>query len=136
MMLRIFYLIMAVTHAGNGLVMLAAPESWYERLVPGVPHTGPMNLHFERDIGLAFLSFGVGLGWAAFNLKKARPVHLLATIFIGGHGLFHVEEIIRGGLPFEHWALDAPGVFLPSALMLVLCIPAVWRWANPDSEAA
>lgn len=135
-MLRIFYVLMAILNAGNGVVMLTAPEAWYENLVPGVPNTGPMNTHFERDIGLAFLSFGLGLGWAAFNLKKALPVHVLATIFIGGHGLFHVIEILRGSLPPEHWQLDFAGVFVPSALMLVLCIPAVWRWANPDAAKA
>lgn len=134
-MLRIFYLIMAVVHAGNGIVMLVDPVAWYEDLVPGVPNTGPMNLHFQRDIGLAFLAFGLGLGWSAFNLKRAFPVHVLATIFIGGHGLFHVVEILRGSLPPEHWVLDFLGVFVPSALMLVLCIPAVWRWANPQAEA-
>lgn len=133
-MLRAFYILMALGHAGNGLVMLANPEAWYSELVPGVPNTGPMNTHFERDIGLAFLAFGLGLGWAAFNLDKARPIHVLATIFIGGHGLFHVIEIARGALPPEHWVYDSVSVFLPSALLFALCVPAVWQWANPEAE--
>ncbi len=54
--LRAFYVLMAVMSIGNALVMLAAPEAWYEKLVPGVPDSGPMNTHFERDIGLAFLA--------------------------------------------------------------------------------
>lgn len=134
MMLRVFYILMAVLNTGNGIAMLAAPEAWYEELVPGVPNTGPMNVHFERDIGLAFLSFGLGMGWGAFNLQRAYPVHVLATIFITGHGLFHVIEILRGSLPPEHWTLDFLGVFVPSALMVLFCIPPVWRWANPHIE--
>ncbi len=37
--------------------MPTAPEIWYSA-VPGVPETGPANIHFIRDIGLAFLAAG------------------------------------------------------------------------------
>ena len=131
MMLRAFYILVAIFAVLNGMTMLLAPETWYEELVPGVEHTGPMNTHFERDIGLAFLAFGLGLAWAAFHLDRARPIHVIATIFLGGHGILHVYEIVRGHLPAEHWILDAAGVFLPAALMIALCVPSLWRRANP-----
>lgn len=130
-MLKTFYLLMAVVSVVNGLTMLAAPEAWYEELVPGVHHTGPMNIHFERDIGIAFLAVGVGLGWAAFHLAQARAMHVVTGIFLGGHALLHVYDILAGHLPGEHWISDGPVVMLPGAVMLALFNPAVWRWANP-----
>src|SRR5262249_52922948 len=40
--------------AANGTFMLVAPSAWYG-LVPGVAATGPLNAHFVRDIGAAYL---------------------------------------------------------------------------------
>ncbi len=42
----------------NGGVMLVVPATWYA-LVPGVAGTGPLNAHFVRDIGGAYLVAGV-----------------------------------------------------------------------------
>ena len=43
--------------------MLARPEIWYYS-IPGVTGTGPLNLHFIRDIGCAYLVAAAGLcGW-------------------------------------------------------------------------
>jgi hypothetical protein len=50
---------------GDGLFMLVVPSAWYH-FVPGVTHTGPLNQHFIRDIGLIqmFLGGAYGMGLA------------------------------------------------------------------------
>ena len=116
--------------------MLVDASYWFNELVPGVPNTGPANPHFVRDVGIAFATCGVGFGWAATHLAQAREIHWGITIFMGGHGLLHVIEIISGILPAEHWRHDLLGVFIPSAVLITLCIPAVWRRANPAWVAA
>ena len=79
MMLRAFYILVATFAVLNGMTMLLTPETWYEELVPGVEHTGPMNTHFERDIGLAFLAFGLGLAWAAFHPASMALTRIIST---------------------------------------------------------
>ena len=46
--------LLGVGLTGNGIFMLASPETWYFA-VPGVTSTGPFNQHFLRDIGLIFV---------------------------------------------------------------------------------
>jgi len=57
-----------------GLTMLAVPDAWYA-FVPGVPETGPLNPHFVRDIGAAYLVAGATLVWFAID-RAARPAAL------------------------------------------------------------
>ena len=57
----------ALTTAANGVYMLAAPLAWYGDIA-GVPNTGPFNPHFVRDIGVAYLTQGLLLFWAARRL--------------------------------------------------------------------
>jgi len=136
MFLRIVYAVFGAAFLLNGLQMLFFSESWYENGPPGVDHTGPMNIHFIRDIGVIFLVMGGGLLWGLFNTAKAYPIHLFSTLWLVGHGLVHVGEIVLGQLPHSHWGLDFVGVFLPGVLMLLLAIPAVWRRAAPNPPAA
>lgn len=81
----------ALFNLGNGLVMLIAPEHWYA-ITPGASDSGPFNTHFVRDIGIAFMAAGAGLAYGAL-LKKAGSA-VVAMIFIGGHGLLHLVEMI------------------------------------------
>ncbi len=59
--------LLGVGLTGNGIFMLASPETWYFA-VPGVTSTGPFNQHFLRDIGLIFVLIGTGFLYGA-----ARP---------------------------------------------------------------
>ncbi len=45
----------------NALWILIAPEHWYYNLLASVPESGPLNIHFIRDIGCIFLILGCGL---------------------------------------------------------------------------
>ena len=57
--------------AANGLLMLLDPAGWYA-LAPGVPETGPLNLHFVRDIGCAYILAGLALAglWRAGSADR------------------------------------------------------------------
>jgi hypothetical protein len=126
-MLKIFYAIFCFLSLVNGAWMLSSPLSWYTYLPAAVSHTGPFNPHFVRDIGVAYLVAALGFGWCALHLGRCRPVHIGLTVFFVGHALIHLVEILAGQLPSTHWLIDAPGVFVPALLLLVLAVPSVRR---------
>jgi hypothetical protein len=70
--------------AANGLLMLLDPAGWYA-LAPGVPETGPLNLHFVRDIGCAYILTGLALAGLAFN-ERVRCMRSFTspTVSTGG----------------------------------------------------
>jgi len=126
-MLKIFYAIFCLLSLVNGAWMLSSPFSWYEYLPAAVPHTGPFNSHFVRDIGVAYSVAGLGFGWCALHLGRCRPVHLGLTIFFVGHALIHLVDKHPGRLPGTHWLIDAPGVFAPALILIILTVPSVRR---------
>jgi hypothetical protein len=126
-MLKVFYTVACLLGLCNAAWMLASPLSWYTDFPAAVPHTGLYNAHFIRDIGVAYLVAALGFGWCALHLDRCRPVHLGLTVFFVGHALIHVVETLAGHLPDSHWLIDAPGVFLPALLLLVLAIPSVGK---------
>ncbi|MFZ5669326.1 MAG: hypothetical protein ACOY4K_07515 [Pseudomonadota bacterium] len=100
---------------GNGLVMLAAPLGWYDA-VPGVPQTGAFNPHFVRDIGMAYLTVGLGLGWFAWRPVQGWPALVCAAVFQLLHAAIHVGDGVCGSSPLSDFIRDFPGVFLPALL--------------------
>ncbi|HEX8500521.1 MAG TPA: hypothetical protein VF659_08025 [Pyrinomonadaceae bacterium] len=124
-MLKTFYAVFCLFSLANAAWMLASPLTWYEHFPAAVPHTGPFNPHFVRDIGVAYFVAGLGFGWCARNLGRSRPAHVGLTVFFVGHALIHLGEILAGRLPASHWLIDAPGVFAPALLLLVLAVPSV-----------
>ena len=125
--MQTLFLILGLMNLGNGLWMLVAPESWYLNLPAAVPDTGPLNLHFVRDIGVVYSTAGAALLVGAFRPSARRGVLLGVTAFYVGHALLHVDDIVAGRLPASHWAIDFPGVFLPAVLLVVVCLPRFWR---------
>ncbi|MBM4258962.1 MAG: hypothetical protein FJ147_24060 [Deltaproteobacteria bacterium] len=119
--------LLCILNSANGVWMLIAPESWYTDLPAAVPDTGPLNVHFIRDIGVTFTILGVGFGWCAMNLERCYPVYVGLTAWVVGHALLHVVDILTGRLPSTHWGIDASLVFLPALLLLVLALPPVWQ---------
>jgi hypothetical protein len=128
--MRLFLWIFGAAAVANGLWMLFGPEAWYNELPAGIPDTGPLNLHFVRDIGAAFTTFGLGLCVAAEMPKYRRVAVTMAAVFYGLHALIHVFDLIGGRLPAGHWLEDLPGVFAPAVLLGVLALPRWW-----DDEA-
>src|SRR5207249_4706870 len=100
-----FFWLFGLLNLANGCWMLVAPASWYHGLPASVPDTGPLNPHFVRDIGAAFITIGVALCIAAPGARR-HPAVLRAP---------------------AHWAVDFPGVFLPAIVLAVLSLP---RWCE------
>lgn len=120
--------IFGLTSLANGLWMLLAPAAWYVSLPAGVPDTGPLNVHFVRDIGAAFTTAGVALCVAAPRAWERRGVLLAVALFYLLHALIHVGDLATGRLEPSHWLIDLPGVFVPAVVLLVACHA---RWWTP-----
>lgn len=90
--MRTLLILIGFYQSANGVFMLTAPALWYAT-IPGVTETGPANPHFIRDIGLAFIAAGVGLFIGAF--RRDRRTILIASIFLGGHALLHLTEMLH-----------------------------------------
>ena len=125
--MQAIFWVLGLLNLGNGVWMLVAPESWYLHLPAAVPDTGPLNLHFVRDLGAAFSTIGAAFCVAAPRARQARGVVLAATMFYGLHALIHITDLLSGRLHHEHWLIDLPGVFLPALFLGVLCLPRWWR---------
>jgi hypothetical protein len=123
--------ILGLISVGNGLWMLFSPEGWYYGLPAAVPDTGPLNLHFVRDIGSAFMTLGIALWAGAVKPAWRRPALYANALFFTLHALVHVSDLLSGRLHGDHWLVDLPGVFAPTLVLLVLCLPRFWR----DAEA-
>ena len=106
----------------NGIWMLLDPPGWYVNLPAAVPDTGPLNEHFVRDIGSAFVVMAVGAVVAAFRPALRLPLMALTSLFYWLHALVHVTDTLAGRLASSHWAIDFPGVYLPALLLVVVVV--------------
>jgi len=124
--MRALFWLFGVTSVANGLWMLAAPARWYTDLPAGVPDTGPLNLHFVRDVGAAFLTFGVCFLATAPRAERHREVVLAAGLFYVLHAAIHVWDLLAGRLGSDHWLVDLPGVFVPALILVLMALPRWW----------
>jgi hypothetical protein len=107
----------------NGVVMMLAPDWWYPR-VPGVIQTGPLNDHFVRDIGAAFIACALALGWALKDPVRGLGAAVAAAAFLTLHATIHlITPFCGSALPWPLLARDFPAVFLPAIISLL-----VVRW--------
>lgn len=93
MLLKIVTLGLAAMMAANGTYMFVDPSAWYH-VVPGVPHTGPLNIHFVRDIGIAYFTAGVAIAWSQFGADWRATA--LGAMFISLHAALHTVETVYG----------------------------------------
>jgi len=124
-------LFLALSGTANGVWMLLDPAHWYHHLPAGVPDTGPLNAHFVRDIGCAFIAFSGALFWAWRAPQWRKPLVVTAAAFYLAHAVLHVHDVVRGLLTSDHLLLDAWGVYLPAVLMAGLAFKHV-RAPAPD----
>jgi hypothetical protein len=102
----------------NGGLMVLNPYGWYQML-PTVQHTGHFNQHFIRDIGLAYLTCGIVLAYAARFPSGRWLAALAGVLWLTLHGAFHVCELLTGiGAPHVFW-MDAPGVLGPPLMVWI-----------------
>jgi hypothetical protein len=125
--MTVLFWVLGLMNLANGLWMLLAPAAWYRDLPAAIPDTGPLNLHFVRDIGAAFTTIGLAFCVAAPYPRAHRGVVMAAATFSVLHAAIHVTDLVGGRLPIEHWVTDLPGVFLPAAFLVVLALPRWWR---------
>jgi hypothetical protein len=116
---RLIAAILAIPTLFNGLAMLAAGPLWYET-VPGVSETGPFNLHFVQDIGVAFLVAGLALAARAWR-PRYWPAAVAGAGFLAAHALIHLVMIASGHS--HHAAFDLMAIVLPSAAALYSAFP-------------
>jgi len=119
--MRIALLILGALTLLTGPYLFFAPNAFYEN-TPGVSMMGPFNLHFIRDVGLAFLVSG---GAVIFGvLQRNRGLAVAGALWPFLHGLFHFQIWIGRGIPFDQVAaFDFVAVIIPAAAMMVLA----WR---------
>lgn len=106
----------------NGVVMLLESVSWFGAVASD---TGPINVHFVRDVGAAYCAAGVAVLWAAERPALRGALLTVASVFLGIHALAHVYEIATGALPVGHWVEDFPGVFLPAIVTTWAAVAAL-----------
>jgi hypothetical protein len=107
-------LLLGIGGTVNGLVMLFASEPWFANVAAD---TGPFNVHLVRDVGAAYVTSGVASVWAARVPRWRTPLATAAALFLGLHGLIHVQEVLAGVQPPVHLFEDFPGVYLPALLL-------------------
>lgn len=101
----------------NATYMFGAPHHWYQT-VPGVSFTGPLNLHFAKDVAFAFLSSGLALIWA--GTKSDVSAAIVGAAWLVFHAMFHFWIWMHRGFPADLVALvNLVGIQLPAGL-------AVW----------
>ncbi|HVI91271.1 MAG TPA: hypothetical protein VM659_23455 [Dongiaceae bacterium] len=127
--MRIISSLLALFYGVNGLVMLFLPVFWYGT-VPGVTATGPLNLHFVRDIGLGFLAASAAL--ALFTRCRDRRLLWPAVIFLAGHAMLHLVEIVSAGDFGSAEIRDLLLIVIPGLLPLVSLMARPRRRPEPD----
>ncbi len=126
--------VLAVSGAANGVWMLVDPAHWYHHLPAGVPDTGPLNAHFVRDIGCAFLVFSGALFWAWRVPRWRTPLVVTTASFYVAHAALHVHDVARGLLTSDHLLLDAWGVYLPAVVTVAAAAAQLRSPMSPEPE--
>jgi hypothetical protein len=115
-LVQIIFALVALVCLLNGTMMVWNPLNWYQSLST-VQTTGPFNQHFVRDIGLAYITSGILLGYAARFPSGRWLAALAGVLWLTMHGAFHVWELLSGvGAQHIFW-MDAPGVLGPPLLV-------------------
>jgi len=104
----------------TGPYIFLGPHAFYES-VPGLSMMGPFNMHFVRDVGLAFTASGACIIYGAY--RNAKEVAIGGALWPFLHGLFHIQIWFKRGLPFDHIAaFDFSIVIFPAVLMMALAV--------------
>jgi predicted anti-sigma-YlaC factor YlaD len=113
--------------------MFFFPSAWFFKLVPGVPETGPYNMHLVMDGGTFFLAVGVGLVAAALNPRRNAIAVMVAAVAGVMHSALHVYSHAEGLLSTEHLLTEVLGIYIPA--ILLIAISAI-LYSQPDEIRA
>ena len=113
----------------TGISIFTDPMSFYET-VPGLKLMGPFNMHFIRDVGLAFVASGGALAWGA-QVSALRLVYA-GLAWPSLHALFHIQIWGHRGFPLDGiFTFDLVAVIGPPLLALV----AAWKFRPTEDTA-
>jgi hypothetical protein len=116
----VFLWIMAVLDIVNGIEMFFFPSTWFFKLVPGVPETGPYNMHLVADGGTFFLAVGLGLVFAAIDPRRNAIAVVVAAIAGVMHSALHIYSHAAGLLSLEHLITEVLGIYIPTILLIAI----------------
>lgn len=91
-------LVTAILNAASALFMWFTPQLWYD-ITPGVAMMGPFNLHFIRDVALAYAASAVALAWG--GVQRERSVAVFGAFWPCAHACFHLWIWFARGLPLD-----------------------------------
>jgi hypothetical protein len=112
--------VLAVMDIVNGIEMFFLPSAWFFKLVPGVPETGPYNMHLVADGGTFFLAVGLGLVAAAMNPRRNAIAVVVAAVAGVMHSTLHLYSHVAGLLSTEHLVTEVLGIYVPALLLIVI----------------
>jgi len=120
-MWRSILLVVAVVFLASAIAMWFAPQWWYDN-TPGVAMMGPFNLHFIRDIALAFLVSAGAIIWGL--VKQDRTALVFGALWPCLHAVFHIWIwVIMRGMPFDQIAaVNLFGIQLPAWLAFIAAL--------------
>ena len=101
--------------AAKGLLMLFDPAGWYA-VAPGVPDTGPLDPHFVRDIGCAYILPVLPLPDS--HSTSAWPAALIGALFLTLHALVQRRRRFLRPVHANHGLTDLVAVYAPAAVAL------------------
>ena len=117
-MIRMILISFGLIWVLTGITIFVDPMRFYE-MVPGLKLMGPFNVHFIRDVGLAFVASGGTLGWGSY--RSARGLVYAGIAWPSLHALFHIQIWEHRGYPFDViFAFDLALVISPPLLALLL----------------
>jgi hypothetical protein len=113
---RILIFAIGALWAFSGLTIFFLPMTFYT-LVPGVSDWGPFNLHFIRDVALAFVACGSIAVYGAW--KSNTSLVLASTTWPTLHAGMHLEMWLHRGMPLDFKAAsDGVLIVAPALAML------------------
>lgn len=126
--------IIAVMDIVNGIEMYFFPAAWFFKLVPGVPETGPYNMHLVMDGGTFFLAVGVGLVFAAIEPRRNAIAVVVAAVAGVMHSALHIWSHAEGLLSLQHLITEVLGIYIPT--ILLIAIAAILYSGRQETRAA
>jgi hypothetical protein len=133
--IKILLWIFGVMSLGNGIEMFFIPSTWFFRLVPGVPETGPFNAHLVADSGTFFIAVGVGLLIAGFDPNRHVAAVIVAAIANLFHSILHLYSHEAGLLSLDHLGTEIVGIYIPTLALIAIAIYLVRGSASGSIKA-
>jgi hypothetical protein len=105
----------------NGIAMFFAPATWFFRLIPGVPATGPFNAHMVCDGGTFFIAIGIGLMLAARDPRRDVLMVAVAAVAAVLHSALHIYSHLAGLLS-GYLLFEAAAIYVPALVLIALSV--------------